>query len=127
MQYFRDTETGALFAFDDDVSAVHTAEGLAFVGADGEPLPGPYPVTLVPTNDATPPAYVPTLAELQAQRDGLLQVAALRIAPLQDATDLGVATSAETAALTAWKQYRINVNRTDLSTSHVQWPDAPTQ
>ena len=61
----------------------------------------------------------------QAARDGLLSMAALRIAPLQDASDLGTATSAEAASLLVWKQYRVAVNRVDLSAQDLSWPAAP--
>lgn len=126
MQYFRDTTTGALYAFEDDVTAVRGADGVwSFFGPGDTPLPGPYPATLEPTDDITPPPYVPTLAELQAQRDALLALATLRIAPLQDAVDVDEATAAEVALLTAWKKYRIALNRLDLTTQPVAWPDAP--
>ena len=68
----------------------------------------------------------PTQAELQQTRDGLLQFAGLRIAPLQDAVDLEVATAAETAALTAWKRYRVDLSRIDLSAAPITWPTAPS-
>ncbi|WP_017903615.1 tail fiber assembly protein [Pseudomonas asplenii] len=78
----------------------------------------------------TPPP--PSTAELTAlaigKRDGLLGVAALRIAPLQDAVDLGDATDAETAALKSWKQYRVALNRIEQKSgfpSVIDWPAAP--
>ncbi|MGO4412505.1 tail fiber assembly protein [Cupriavidus sp. KB_39] len=46
---------------------------------------------------------MPTLAELQAQRDVLLALATLPIDPLQDAVDLEVATDEEVNALKTWK------------------------
>jgi len=61
-------------------------------------------------------------------RDQLLARAALRIAPLQDAVDLGEATPAEEAALTAWKQYRVKLNRVTLQAgfpANVDWPVEP--
>lgn len=71
-----------------------------------------------------------TYAELVAQADS--QKAALRtqadavIAPLQDATDLGMATPEETAQLTEWKTYRVQLNRVDTSTApDITWPDTP--
>lgn len=67
----------------------------------------------------------PTVAQLGAKRDALLAEAALRIAPLQDAADLGTSTAAETASLTAWKQYRVAVNRVDLTKLPVMWPSQP--
>lgn len=58
-------------------------------------------------------------------RDALLSAATLRIAPLQDAVDLEMASQEERAALTAWKQYRVWVIRADLSVREVAWPTAP--
>jgi hypothetical protein len=60
-----------------------------------------------------------------AQRDALLAFAAIRIAPLQDAIDLDEATAEEIAGLKEWKQYRIALNRLDLTTNIVDWPLAP--
>lgn len=59
-------------------------------------------------------------------RDRLLASAALSIAPLQDADDLGLATDDEKALLTAWKKYRVDVSRVDLTKSTAAWPSAPT-
>ncbi|MFC4526429.1 tail fiber assembly protein [Dyella halodurans] len=74
-----------------------------------------------------PPA--PTATEIVEQNtatmDSLLSQAALSIAPLQDSMDLGIATSAETSLLTAWKQYRVAVNRVDLTAWPAAWPVHP--
>lgn len=74
-----------------------------------------------------PPQITPAeiLANNTATRDALLNQAALAIAPLQDAVDLSMATSAETASLTLWKQYRVAVNRIDLTQASPVWPTAP--
>lgn len=61
--------------------------------------------------DAPPPSREEMEARQLAQRDALLRNAALRIAPLQDAVDLGEATEDEEARLIAWKRYRIELNR----------------
>jgi len=72
---------------------------------------------------------VPSAAEIQAMnaatRDSLLATATARIAPLQDAEDLGVSTSQEQAALLAWKKYRVDVNRVVLSEHNPAWPALP--
>jgi hypothetical protein len=60
-----------------------------------------------------------------ATRDALLGTAAIAIAPLQDAVDLDIATDADKARLSAWKQYRVAVNRTDLTKASPAWPAAP--
>lgn len=78
----------------------------------------------------TPP--LPTPEELRmyalAKRDGLLSRASLRMAPLQDAIDLGSATQEEIARLTLWRQYRVDLNRIELQDGFpmtITWPRAP--
>lgn len=81
---------------------------------------GPPPVPQAPAT-LTP-------SQALAQRDGLLESAALRIAPLQDAVDLDEATVAEAAALKSWKQYRVALNRIEQQATYpsaVSWPKAP--
>ncbi len=60
-----------------------------------------------------------------ATRNQLLAAAALAMAPLQDAVDLGEATPEETALLTKWKQFRVAVNRVVLTTLNPTWPTPP--
>ncbi|HCA7195044.1 tail fiber assembly protein [Escherichia coli] len=77
-----------------------------------------------------PPEIAPpkseSIAEAEQTRITLLSDAALAIAPLQDAVDLGIATADEQQELTEWKQYRVQVNRIDTSTSpDVVWPEKP--
>jgi len=74
-----------------------------------------------------PPARSPVeiLATNRAYRDVQLTMAGTRIAPLQDAVDLDVATDEERAQLLAWKQYRVAVNRLDLTLASPAWPVAP--
>jgi hypothetical protein len=45
---------------------------------------------------------------------------------LDDAVSLGMATEEETAALLAWKAYRVQLSRVDLETApEIDWPLAP--
>lgn len=72
-----------------------------------------------------------SLAESDAieLRDAQLRLAALRIAPLQDAVDLGLATDAEAAQLLAWKGYRVELSRITEQEGYpsaVAWPEPPT-
>lgn len=63
-----------------------------------------------------------------ANRDSLLAEAAIRIAPLQDAVDVGEATPQEEAALVAWKRYRISLNRIEQAEGfprNFEWPSSP--
>jgi hypothetical protein len=78
------------------------------------------PVSLPPT-----PSPADILASNTATRDLLLSQATAAVAPLQDAVDLDMATDSDTAALKAWKTYRVLVNRVDLTQSTADWPVAP--
>lgn len=78
------------------------------------------------------PQPEPTLEELAAaalaQRDYLLGVAAIRIAPLQDAVDLERATPEGVAMLKQWKGYRVDLNEIDQQEGfpqHIEWPRTP--
>ncbi|EKK8260805.1 tail fiber assembly protein [Salmonella enterica] len=59
----------------------------------------------------------------EGTKNRLLQMAAEKIAPLQDAVDLEIATDDEKARLDEWKKYRVRVNRVD--TSNPAWPEKP--
>ncbi|WP_434728748.1 tail fiber assembly protein [Pseudomonas soli] len=83
-------------------------------------------------SSAAPEELPPTDDELRvaalARRDQLLAVAALRIAPLQDAADLGAPTETEAEALVAWKQYRVDLNRIEQQDGYpvaIAWPSIP--
>lgn len=63
------------------------------------------------------------------KRDSLLTLAAIRIAPLQDAADLDDATPSEVALLKKWKQYRVAVNRLPDQEGFpvgITWPVEPS-
>jgi hypothetical protein len=73
---------------------------------------------------APPPLSAEELrAAAQRKRDSLLRLATQRMEPLQDAVDLGMATDEESAALLAWKRYRVALNRVDLAKP--VWPVPP--
>nr|DAF69908.1 MAG TPA: tail fiber assembly protein [Caudoviricetes sp.]DAF75169.1 MAG TPA: tail fiber assembly protein [Caudoviricetes sp.] len=87
--------------------------------ADGPP---PEPVALPLTEDQ---------AKISAdlKRDELLAVAALRIAPLQDAIDLDLASKDDIERLNLWKKYRVAVNRISSSPGYpldIAWPVSPS-
>lgn len=66
------------------------------------------------------------IAEAEQQKQSLLAEANNAIAPLQDAVDLDMATDEEVAQLTAWKKYRVLLNRVDTSTApDINWPEKP--
>ena len=69
------------------------------------------------------PSEEEVLSEAKANKTALLAEAGVNIAPLQDAIDLGIATDKEAEALRAWKMYRIELNRVEISKP--SWPEPP--
>ena len=66
------------------------------------------------------------LATAKGRVSLLLAKAAEAITPLQDAVDIEEATGSELASLKAWKQFRVALNRLDLSTApDIIWPEEP--
>ncbi|EAR0092160.1 tail fiber assembly protein [Salmonella enterica] len=65
------------------------------------------------------------LRQAEETKSRLLQMASEKIAPLQDAVDLGLATDDEKAQLDEWKKYRVLVNRVD--TLNPDCPEKPSQ
>ncbi|ECI1065667.1 tail fiber assembly protein [Salmonella enterica] len=63
------------------------------------------------------------LREAEGTKSRLLQTAAEKIVPLQDAVDLEIATDDEKVQLDEWKKYRVLVSRVD--TTNPDWPDVP--
>lgn len=58
------------------------------------------------------------------------QYATARISTLQDAVDLNMASEAEAAALTAWKVYRVELSRLDITATAPAddaWPISPNE
>lgn len=60
-----------------------------------------------------------------ARRAALMAVASSAIEPLQDASEMGIATPEELQQLTEWKTYRVMLNRVDLSAPEIAWPEVP--
>ncbi|HEX7906871.1 MAG TPA: tail fiber assembly protein [Paraburkholderia sp.] len=126
MQTFIDSATQQVWAFDDDVEVENGF-------ATSPNIKVAVPVTLKPcTPEQAAAAAAPKpftgamlLKDNTIQRDSLLNVAALAIGPLQDAVDLGQSTAVEDALLKSWKEYRIAVNRIDLTQPSPTWPVQP--
>ncbi|WP_255566987.1 MULTISPECIES: tail fiber assembly protein [Photorhabdus] len=55
----------------------------------------------------------------------LLEQASIKMAPLQDAIDLGIATDNEITMLMEWKKYRVALNRMDTTAKNIEWPEQP--
>lgn len=64
-------------------------------------------------------------AQAKQQKDALLAEATSMIAPLQDAVDMGIATTEEEVALLDWKRYRVELSRVDVAKHPVTWPVSP--
>ena len=76
------------------------------------------------TDKAAQHAAVARAAE--EKKAQLLNEATAKIAPLQDAVDTGMATDGEKPHLTAWKTYRVLLNRIDTSKApDITWPQLP--
>lgn len=61
-----------------------------------------------------------------AKQYSLMAVSTMAMAPLQDAADLDDASIEGIALLKKWKQYRVALNRLDLSTApNIDWPVTP--
>lgn len=85
-----------------------------------------------PVAPEPPPVVPPSLEELSqiasAERDMRLAEAAFRIAPLQSAVDINVATAAELALIVQWKTYQVALNRIQDQSgfpTSITWPDQP--
>lgn len=79
-----------------------------------------------PETSAPPPLSADeTKARNVSIRDSLLATAALRIAPLQDAIELELASQGESEFLLAWRRYRVDVNRVDVMVANPSWPPPP--
>lgn len=84
-------------------------------GDDGRPLCVPLPG----------PSEGEIIQAARKERDERLSKAAQRIAPLQDAVDIGIATDSEEGQLLEWKRYRVALSRMDIDAGDVEWPDEP--
>ncbi|MER2373351.1 tail fiber assembly protein [Photorhabdus laumondii] len=59
------------------------------------------------------------------QKYYLLEQATIKISPLQDAIDLGIATDSEITMLMELKKYRVALNRMDTTAKDIKWPEKP--
>lgn len=77
--------------------------------------------------DTPPLSQEQLVSNAQAKKDYEMNVAGNKIAPLQDAVDLEIATDDEKTQLAQWKKYRVLLNRVDTSTApNIRWPDSPS-
>ncbi len=106
---------------DEDLAALqagHSSGKQITANADG------YPVL----TDPKPLSQEQLQQQAKNKQSELMNVATEAIAPLQDAVDLDEATDDELAILKKWKQYRVTLNRLDLSTApDIDWPSVPDE
>lgn len=77
-------------------------------------------------NDAPPLTSAQLIEIAESQKALLMAQATVAIAPLQDAVDLDEATDSENTQLTAWKKYRVLLNRVNTSMApDITWPNKP--
>jgi hypothetical protein len=115
------TETGA--------ALVWSALGDLPEGVTSAPFPGPYHVWRSGAWELDEAAQASATAALVlAERDSRLRAAQLRIAPLQYAVNLDMATEPEKAALLAWMRYSVSLNRVEQQSGYplaIEWPSPP--
>ncbi|MGP2502256.1 tail fiber assembly protein [Pantoea ananatis] len=76
--------------------------------------------------DLPQPTKAQQVVEAINQKSNLMTKATNTISPLQDAVDLDMATDEEKVKLTAWKKYRVLLNRVDTSSApDITWPEIP--
>ncbi|CDG89661.1 tail fiber assembly protein [Xenorhabdus bovienii] len=76
--------------------------------------------------DIPPLTQAERTRQSEVEKQQLMSRAREKIAPLQDAVDLGIATEAERLALNEWRKYRVMLNRIDCTMSlDIKWPEQP--
>ncbi|EOZ7480728.1 tail fiber assembly protein [Enterobacter asburiae] len=76
--------------------------------------------------DPPPLTQEELVAQAEREKASLLKQATNSIAPLQDASDLGIATDEEIKQLTDLKKYRVQLMRVDTSKAPAfEWPTYP--
>lgn len=76
--------------------------------------------------DLPPPTQEELVLAAELYKTALRNKADAKIAPLQDSVDLDMATEEETMLYSAWRKYRVLLNRVDTSTApDIEWPIQP--
>lgn len=119
MKYFKNRDTGEVFAFESDGSQD------AFI---------PQGLVEMTSKEVSDHLAPPVLTEEQLsvnagqERDSRLGIAQLRIAPLQYAVNLEMATDLEKDTLLAWMRYSVSLNRIEQQPGYpstIEWPSPP--
>lgn len=73
-----------------------------------------------------PPTAEELISQAEDKRSRLRAEADAAIQPLQDASDLGIATDDEASQLVAWRKYRVMLMRINVEdTVSIAWPEVP--
>ncbi|WP_211130385.1 tail fiber assembly protein [Serratia surfactantfaciens] len=73
-----------------------------------------------------PPTHEELVAISELKRNVLLSEATVKITPLQDAVDIGIAVNDEISMLREWKKYRVLLSRVDVNNvQNIEWPEQP--
>ncbi|WP_414617216.1 tail fiber assembly protein [Yersinia intermedia] len=76
--------------------------------------------------DFPKPTQSEFILQANSKKATLIAEATVKIGPLQDADDLGIATNEEASELKAWKTHRVMLNRVDTSQApDIEWPVSP--
>ena len=123
-----ENDTGVIRSISEDVSRIYPA-GLTVVEVDSLPIGCDISGGWVFKNSKIEPREVTQkefIATATKEKTQLMQVAANKMAPLQDAVELGIATDNEIEQLDAWKAYRVSLNRIDVTQApDIEWPIEP--
>lgn len=119
-------ESGIVIAYESDVSFMGMQEGRSVYEVDPSTVPenvlGNFTFIDGVFTDIRPTDIQINLTK----KENLLYEASTKIAPLQDAVELEIATEEEIALLNNWKKYRVLLNRVDPTKSaDIEWPEVP--
>ncbi|NIF35381.1 tail fiber assembly protein [Enterobacter sp. Tr-810] len=77
--------------------------------------------------DQPPPTTEELISQAEETRATLMASASAVILPLEDASELDIATEEEAETLLRWKRYRVMLSRLDISAApSIEWPELPT-
>ncbi|WP_447876825.1 tail fiber assembly protein [Serratia fonticola] len=123
-----DNDSGVIRSISEDVSRIYPV-GLTVVEVDSLPdgcdISGGWIFKggQVTPREITQQEIIAIAAKKKAE---LMLVATNKMAPLQDAVELGISADDEIAKLDAWKIYRVSLNRIDVTQApNIEWPIEP--
>lgn len=139
MYYFKNEETGEVFAFDEDQMKMVARINAPDFDNEKEQIPAIFfeidekiksmhkmSAEEVETHTNPPVTREQQIAMAEGEKQRLMSEAGEKISVLQDAVDLDMATPEEESVLKEWKKYRVLLNRVDTSSApDIDWPVKP--